>query len=473
MAQIKIYNSLTRTKTEFVPRDPGKVTIYACGLTPQAPAHLGHMRGAVFFDAVRRWFIHRGYEVEFVQNFTDVDDKIINRAAEEGISAADVARKYGEKYLHDLEQLGVIPAKWVYVTENMDSIIEMVQRLIEKGYAYELDGDVYYSVEKFEQYGKLSGRKTDDMIAGARLAVDERKRDPKDFALWKAAKPGEPSWDSPWGPGRPGWHIECSALSIKYLGPGFDIHAGGADLKFPHHENEIAQSEAYLDGRPFARYWMHWGRVTLGGEKMSKSTGNVTALRDVVDRYSPGAIRLFLLGTSYTSELEFGYDRVDQAEAGVRRIQNAVRNAVRWLGDSKPEPSDAANSYIDRFSAAMDDDFNTAQALAPLFEAVSALNQLLSEAPSPSEDPDAARSVVSLLEAIRFMTGILGLPLDSGANAHSDELISGLIEKAIAWRARLRQQKQYELADMVREDLKQLGIVLEDSATGTTWKLES
>lgn len=468
---IKIYNTLSRQKEELVPRDPGKVGIYACGLTPQAPAHIGHMRGAVFFDVVRRWLEHRGYEVEFIQNFTDIDDKIINRANEENIPASEVAKKYGAKYLHDLEQLGVKPAHWVYVTENMAEIIAMVEKLIDLDYAYEVDGDVYYSVDKFEGYGKLSGRNPDDMMAGARLAVDERKRDPKDFALWKASKAGEPSWESPWGPGRPGWHIECSALSLKYLGPAFDIHAGGADLKFPHHENEIAQSEAYLEGGMFSRIWMHWGRVTLGGEKMSKSVGNVTALRDVIDRYSPASIRLFLLGTSYTSELEFGYERVDQAEAGVRRIQNAVTNARRWLGDAAPDADESATPLLERFAAGMDDDFNTPQALAAIFEAVSQMNQIVAESPGPTDEPEMATRLAAYLAATEFMAGILGIGLEA-SSGQSDELMNSLMEKVIGWRARMRQEKQYALSDMVRDDLNEIGVVLEDGVGGTVWKLQ-
>jgi cysteinyl-tRNA synthetase len=470
MATIRIYNTLSRSKEEFKPRDPGKVSIYACGLTPQAPAHIGHMRGAVFFDVVRRWMEHRGFEVRFVQNFTDIDDKIINRATEEGIPASEVARKYGEKYLHDLEQLGVKPAEWVYVTENMPQIIEMVQTLIAKGFAYEVEGDVYYSVDKFPAYGKLSGRKTEDMLAGARLAVDERKRDPKDFALWKAAKPGEPSWDSPWGPGRPGWHIECSALSLRYLGPNFDIHSGGADIKFPHHENEIAQSESYLGSETFARIWMHWGRVTLGGEKMSKSVGNVTALRDVLDQYSPSAIRLFLMGTTYASELEFAYERVDQSEAAVKRIENALLNGKRWLGDNAAKADDSASGLMVRFANAMDDDFNTPQAMGAMFEAVTAMNQIVAESESAAASPDMAPRMVALIEAVQFMANIFGLQLGA-AKGQSDETLNALMEKVIGWRAQLRQQKIFEMADQVRDDLKEVGIALEDGVSGTIWKM--
>jgi cysteinyl-tRNA synthetase len=261
MGELHIYNTLTRREEVFVPREPGKVSIYACGLTPQAPAHVGHMRGVVVMDIVQRWFEHLGYEVNFVQNFTDIDDKIIRRAQEEGISTAEVAAKYSRMYIEDAQALGVRLPRFVKVTEHMDDIIEMVRQLVEDGYAYVVDGDVYFSVERFPEYGKLSGRSPDEMKAGARVEIDERKRNPLDFALWKAAKPGEPAWHSPWGPGRPGWHIECSTLSLKYLGPSFDIHAGGMDLIFPHHENEIAQSEAYLHcEKPFVRYWLHWDR---------------------------------------------------------------------------------------------------------------------------------------------------------------------------------------------------------------------
>jgi cysteinyl-tRNA synthetase len=330
MLPLRIYNSLTRREEEFVPRELGKVSIYACGLTVQGPPHVGHVRGAIVFDAVRRWFMHLGYKVHMVQNFTDIDDKIIAAAAKEGITPAEVADKYAKKYIEVMERLGVLPVHYCRVTENMHEIIRMIERLIEKGHAYVVDGDVYYDVSSFPEYGKLSGRNLDEVRAGYRIEVDERKDDPADFALWKAAKPGEPYWESPWGKGRPGWHIECSAMSLKYLGPGFDIHAGGNDLVFPHHENEIAQSEAYLGG-VFARYWIHWGSVNLRQEKMSKSVGNFFTAEEILAEFEPDVLRLFLLSTAYRSPIEFSRERMQEAQSALRRIRTALRNARRFL----------------------------------------------------------------------------------------------------------------------------------------------
>lgn len=457
----KIYNTLTRSLVEFKPRDADRVTIYACGLTPQAPAHLGHMRGAVLFDVIRRWFEHRGFTVDFVQNFTDIDDKIIRRSQEEGIPPAEVAKKYGQQYLEDLAALGVRPARWVYVTENMDAIIEMIERIIERGYAYVVDGDVYFRVTSLPQYGKLSNRSLESMQAGARIEVDERKEHPMDFALWKAAKPGEPSWESPWGPGRPGWHIECSALSLKELGANFDIHAGGTDLIFPHHENEIAQSEAYLGKPEFARIWMHWGAVRMSGDKMSKSVGNVFTAREAIAAYGPAAVRLFLLGTGYRSPIEFSEERLDQARAVVSRIKAALGRARSALGaeaDAQP-----AADFVSRFEETMLADFNTPAALAVLHEAIGEMNDLLTS----GQQADTAR-LAAVYAAARWVVQMLGLPLDQVDS--EPEFVEELMAKVLKWRQALREQKLFALADQVRDDLEELGIVLEDGVEGTTWR---
>ncbi|CUU38536.1 MAG: cysteine--tRNA ligase [Fimbriimonadales bacterium] len=474
MGELRLYNTLTRKEEPFVPREPGKVAMYACGLTPQAPAHVGHMRGVVVMDVVRRWLEQHGYEVHFVQNFTDIDDKIIRRAQEEGISTQQVAEKYSQMYIEDALALGVKLPHFVKVTENMQDIIAMVKKLVDDGYAYVVDGDVYFEVSKFPEYGKLSGRTVEELKAGARIEVDERKRHPEDFALWKSAKPGEPAWDSPWGPGRPGWHIECSALSLKYLQPAFDIHAGGMDLIFPHHENEIAQSEAYLNcQQPFARYWLHWGPVRLRQEKMSKSTGVVVPIRELRQQYEPAVIRFFLLTVHYRTPLEFSYERLDEAKAGLERIRTAAQRAEAFLR-ALPQPpvSDdpVAQPYREQFTEAMDNDFNTAQAIAVVFEVVREINHRLNT-PELAQRPETAAELQGLLNALRWMMEtVLGVPLQATTPVQS-ERFEQLMGAVIAWRAELRARKLYDLADRIRDDLKAMGIVLEDSPQGTTWRL--
>jgi cysteinyl-tRNA synthetase len=475
MGELRIYNTLTRREEVFVPREPGKVSIYACGLTPQAPAHVGHMRGVVVMDIVQRWFEHLGYEVNFVQNFTDIDDKIIRRAQEEGISTAEVAAKYSRMYIEDAQALGVRLPRFVKVTEHMDDIIEMVRQLVEDGYAYVVDGDVYFSVERFPEYGKLSGRSPDEMKAGARVEIDERKRNPLDFALWKAAKPGEPAWHSPWGPGRPGWHIECSTLSLKYLGPSFDIHAGGMDLIFPHHENEIAQSEAYLHcEKPFVRYWLHWGPVRLKEQKMSKSTGVFVPIRELRQQYEPAVIRLFLLSVAYRTPLEFSYERLDEAGAALERVRTAVqrvRALLRTLPQTPTPDESVAQPYREQFTEAMNSDFNTAQALAVAFEVVREMNQRLSEAEGTGVESEAG-ALLALLNALQWMMEtILGIPLETQRLPES-ELIDQLMAHIIEWRQQLRARKLFDLADRIRDDLKSLGILLEDSPQGTLWRFK-
>ncbi len=474
MAELRLYNTLTRKEEVFQPREPGTVTMYACGLTPQAPAHVGHMRGVVVMDVVRRWFEQLGYRVQFVQNFTDIDDKIIRRAHEEGISTTEVAEKYSTMYVEDAQALGVQLPQFVKVTENMQDIIAMVQRLVELGYAYEVDGDVYFSVEMFPEYGKLSGRSVEELQAGARIEVDERKRRPEDFALWKSAKTGEPAWESPWGLGRPGWHIECSALSLKYLQPSFDIHAGGMDLIFPHHENEIAQSEAYLNCQQvFARYWLHWGPVRLKEQKMSKSTGIFVPIRELRQQYEPAVIRFFLLTVHYRTPLEFSYERLDEAKSALERIRTAYERARAFLKSAPEptaEPAEVVQPFRTQFEEAMNNDFNTAQAIAAVFELVREINQRLNN-PETASLPDTPGELRALVDVLEWMLEtVLGVALQGEAGTQS-ETLDRLMACVIAWRQELRQRKLYDLADRIRDDLKSLGILLEDSPQGTTWRL--
>jgi cysteinyl-tRNA synthetase len=420
------------------------------------------MRGAVLFDVVRNWLERLGFGVDFVQNFTDIDDKIIRRSSEEGIPVADVARKYGQMYFDDLERLGVRPARWVYVTENIPEIIAMIEKIIANGHAYAVDGDVYFRVTSSPHYGKLSRRKLDEMQAGARIEIDERKQHPMDFALWKAAKPGEPLWASPWGEGRPGWHIECSALSLKELGADFDLHAGGTDLVFPHHENEIAQSEAFLGKPSFARIWMHWGAVRMAGDKMSKSTGNVLAVREVIEAYSAGAVRLFLLGADYRSPIEYSENRMRDAQSAYERITTALGRARRSAGSIPGVRS--SEEYVTRFAEAMNGDFNTAAAIGVVQEAVRELNETMA---SPSGGDDGR--VSELAATVEELGSLLGLPL-SETDDESDGLVGPLMDVLIRLRATLREQKQFDVADQLRGELASVGVLLEDSVDGTTWR---
>lgn len=459
---ITVWNTLTRSKEEFVPRDGGKVSIYSCGLTPQGPAHLGHLRGAVVFDAIRRWFTARGYEVSMVQNFTDIDDKIIRKSSEEGVPAKDLAERFAKAYLDDWNALHITPVTFVKVTENMDSIVQLVKELVDNGNAYVTpEGDVYFSVSSFAEYGKLSRRDPADMEAGARIEVDPAKREPMDFALWKAQRPGEPAWPSPWGPGRPGWHIECSALSMKFLGYTFDIHAGGVDLVFPHHENEIAQSEAATH-RQFARYWMHWGSVNSGGEKMSKSLGNFFTIKELLEKYSADVLRLYVLSTHYRSPIDYAPERVGETARSYERIQTALAVAAQLASGLTGEPVD---EYVERFGAAMDDDFNSASAIGVVFESLAELNR---EIATPSAD---TQRIASLSATIVRLLAHFGIDAAQAVSASGvDDLAPQLIELAIAWRKEARSSKLYALSDKIRDDLKAVGVILEDRPQGTTWR---
>ncbi len=465
---IKIYSTLSRKKEPFETIEPGKVRMYVCGPTVYSQAHIGHAMSAMVFDIIRRYLEYRGYQVEHAMNFTDVDDKIINRANREGVDPFALAERYIDEYRRQLEQLNILPATLQpRATQEIGSIIEMIQGLIDKGYAYPADnGDVYFNVRKDEDYGRLSNRRPEDMRAGARIEIGEKKRDPLDFALWKAAKPGEPYWESPWGRGRPGWHIECSAMNLRHLGEQIDIHGGGNDLIFPHHENEIAQTES-LTGKPFARYWIHNGMLQLGGEKMSKSLGNLITIDELLETHGADAFRFLILNSSYRGPLTYTDEVIQQAKNALDRLRSALRPALPGAAGA-PEASRAAleaqrQATQEGFITAMDDDFNTAGALAHLFDLVRAINQ----ARADGADDETLRPAQDLL---RELTGVLGLRLEAAQQERqaADPFIDLLVEV----RGELRKQKLWALSDVVRNRLKELGVVIEDSKEGSTWRYE-
>ncbi len=468
---IKIFNTLTEKKEEFKPLEDKTVRMYVCGPTVYDHAHIGHARSAVVFDVIRRWLEYKGYKVIYVRNYTDVDDKIIKRSKEEGIPWYEVAEKYIKSYEEDMRTLNVKePTYKPKVTEHIREIIEMIDGLIDKGYAYEADGDVYFSVEKFPEYGKLSKRKIDELIAGARIEPGEKKKNPLDFALWKKSKEGEPGWESPWGIGRPGWHIECSAMSMKYLGETMDIHGGGLDLIFPHHENEIAQSEAYT-GKTFVRYWIHNGFVMVNKEKMSKSLGNFFTIKDILKEFSPDVLRLFLISTHYRSPIDFSFERLKDVEKSLSRLLNFIesRKIIEELLISEEEGEELnIEGFRLEFESAMDDDFNTAKALGVLFELVKSANLLKDRA--IKENKIALSEKRALLEAIDFVGNalkLLGFKLErEKEKGIEDELIKLLIDV----RSELRKRKAFDLADLIRDRLKELGITLEDLPSGTIYK---
>jgi len=477
---ISLYNTLTRRKEEFVPRDAGRVSMYVCGPTTYNFIHLGNARPLVFFDTVRRWFAYRGYVVTFVQNFTDVDDKIINRAREEGAEARTLADRYIREYFQDARELGVRPADLhPRVSEHMQEIIGLAEKLVEKGHAYLVDGDVLFSVRSFADYGKLSGRSVDELLAGARVEVNTKKRDPLDFALWKAARPGEPAWDSPWGRGRPGWHIECSAMSLKYLGEGFDIHGGGSDLIFPHHENELAQSEA-ATGQTFARYWMHNGFITVNQEKMSKSRGNFFLVRELLGRFPGEVVRFFLLSTHYRSPLDFDLEVMESCGKGLVRLKNSLGLLHEALGDRVPEdPGEEGGglaSIRQSFETAMDDDFNTAAAISVLFDLTHAVNTFLHEHRGCRFSTGEQAFLYRAGELFQTMNEVLGIfPVDETgrikvrqacADSEAERLLALLLEV----REKARGRRDWATADHVRNGLRELGISLEDTPDGVRWK---
>ncbi len=460
---LHVYNTLTRTLEPFEPMEPPWVKMYVCGPTVYDKAHIGHAMSAIVFDVIRRYLEYRGFRVVHVMNFTDVDDKIINRANELGMDPLDLAQKYIREWFEHVHDLNLLPAHYYpRVSLVIPQIIHIVQTLIEKGYAYEVDGDVYYRVRKFKEYGKLSGRRPDEMRSGARIEVDERKEDPLDFALWKAAKPGEPSWDSPWGPGRPGWHIECSAMNHYFLGDQIDIHGGGTDLIFPHHENEIAQSEAYTGKAPFARYWLHNGMLQLRGEKMSKSLGNLVTIDEFLAEHEADVFRLIVLSSHYRKPLGYDDEVVADAEKALQRLRGALRPA-----QGQQEEGEAVTTLAQRveqaregFLASMDDDFNTAGALGHLFTLVRGINSARDAGVGP-QALAAAQAV--LLE----LAHTLGLELTAVGGAAD---VGPFIEQLVAVRGELRKRKLWDLADRIRDSLLELGVVLEDTPQGTTWR---
>jgi cysteinyl-tRNA synthetase len=474
---IKVHNTFSGTKEDFTPRDSGKVAMYVCGPTVYNYIHVGNARCYLTFDIVRRYLKYRGYEVRYAQNYTDIDDKIINAANSEGISPAELALKYIKAFEEDMAALGVAPADITpKATEHIPEMIEMINELIDKGIAYVVDGDVFYAVDRFPDYGKLSHRSLDDMQAGARVDVDERKRNPMDFALWKAAKAGEPSWDSPWGQGRPGWHIECSAMSQKYLGFSFDIHGGGLDLIFPHHENEIAQAEGAKGKKPFVRYWLHNGFVTMSGEKMAKSVGNIIRVRDVIDEVDPQAIKMLFLGTHYRGPIDFNLKKLKEAGAAYDRLNNVVGNIDRTIADYKKPVKvmigsgkeaallEAARRTEEEFIAAMDDDFNAPDALGSLFTLTREVNTYMKDRTQFSLDEmdalDAAKDKLIELGAA------LGLTF-KGFEEYSDTDIT----KKIELRNQARAAKDWAEADRIRDELAAMGIIIEDTASGTKYRI--
>ncbi|SNR72494.1 cysteine--tRNA ligase [Desulfurobacterium atlanticum] len=469
---IKVYNTLTGKKEEFKPLEGKSIKMYVCGPTVYDDAHIGHARSAVVFDVIRRWLEERGYKVTVVRNYTDIDDKIIKRAKERNLTWKEIAERYIKSFEADMKALNVKePTFKPKVTEHIPDIIKMIEGLIEKGYAYESDGDVYFSVEKFPQYGKLSKRKKEELLAGARILPGEKKKNPLDFALWKKSKEGEPGWDSPWGKGRPGWHIECSAMSMKYLGETMDIHGGGLDLIFPHHENEIAQSESFT-GKPFVKYWLHNGFVMVNSEKMSKSLGNFFTIKEILKEFPPDVLRLFLLLTHYRSPIDFSFERLKESKNALERLKNIIlsKQAIEKIpvAENSTETINISK-FKEEFEKAMDDDFNTAKAIGVLFELGKEIN--IRKDKALKEGKISADEKESLIESISFIEEalkILGFKLSQEKS--SGELEDKLIQLLIDIRQDLRKEKNFKLADKIRDKLKELGITLEDLPTGTVFK---
>ena len=477
MEKIKVYDTLSKEKSLFVPVTPGEVKIYVCGVTPYNHPHIGNARPAVTWDVIRRYLIHVGYKVQFIQNFTDVDDKIINKAQGEETDWKTISDRYIEAYFKVMDALHVRHAD-VYprVSDHMKDIIQMISKLIEKGHAYILDNDVYYDISTFKAYGALSGRKIEDMLAGARVEVNEGKKNPGDFALWKGAKPGEPSWESPWGPGRPGWHIECSAMSIHYLGNNFDFHGGGSDLIFPHHENEIAQTEG-TTGTKFVNYWLHNGFITINSEKMSKSLNNFFLVKDALESYSGDALRYFLLSVHYRNPLDYSTERLDEAEKNMERLKEVIhriRELAILLGNMETEESralaEASDEALKAFHEAMNDDFNTGLATGALFDLARAINTY-SAIIDTGVTVDAA-AVNKAYEALKIITDVLGILEKewNDDNAVSDGDYQALMDVILSVRQEARKNKFYQVSDSIRDKLGAIGIIIEDTPTGVRWK---
>jgi cysteinyl-tRNA synthetase len=513
---LRVFNTLTRRKEEFAPLSPPKVGVYLCGPTVYSYSHVGHMVGPVIFDMVKRWLTYNGYQVTFVVNVTDIDDKIINESKKTSESIPEIVKRVTDDYYRSLKLMGVSVDQFPHATQHIDGILKVIGGLIDKGYAYAVGGDVYFDVAKDDDYGKLSNRKVDELLAGTRKEVGDLKRSPADFALWKAAKPGEPAWESPWGPGRPGWHIECSAMSTAILGETFDIHGGGLDLVFPHHEDEIAQSESYT-GKPFAKYWMHNGLMQRRGEteklkltegdmdaqeasKMGKSKNNAVVMHALLERYSPELLRYFLVSTHYRSPIDFGDDRLKEAASALGRLQglrDRIERILKKPFTSLPAPEkrgslafEAATPFLkevtdlrNRFLEHMDDDFNSGAAVGVLFELAPIINRFADA--GNLDSPESYQSSSASLDEVRTeffhaatvlreLTRILGiLESSEGPKTGGDEMVGKLIELLIDLRATARQQKNFALSDTVRNKLKELGVVLEDGPSGTRWKIGS
>ena len=457
---MKLYNTLAGEVEEFVPSDGQSVKMYICGVTPYSSTHVGHALSYVAFDVLRRYLEHLGYKVRHVQNFTDVDDKIILKAQEEGITPQELVDRFVEDFFRGMDALNVQRADvYPLATQEMTPIIDTIQNLVDKGYAYPGGGDVFFRVTKSKDYGKLSHRTLEGMQAGARIEVDPHKEHPMDFVLWKGAKSGEPSWESPWGPGRPGWHIECTSMAMTYLGESLDIHGGGQDLIFPHHENEIAQSEASTDAMPFSRYWVHNGLLQLGEDKMSKSLGNLVSLDAALANYSADSLRLYFLSSHYRSPLSYS----EEGCAAMERSSDRLRHALARDGGGNGESMDTGD-YQERFLSAMDEDLNTPRALAVLFDLARDMNRA----------GDEGQDITPAQDCLRRLGGILGLTFQETTSGGNDELAAKpFIELLLATRDELRKAKQYEMADHIRDGLDQQGVVLEDTAQGTQWQYHS
>ena len=453
---MKLYNTLSGRKEEFTTSD-GNVRMYVCGITPYAPSHIGHAMMSVVFDVVRRYLEFKKYSVVHIQNFTDVDDKIIQAANDIGISTDELAETNIRQYLEEMDALNVLRAHtYPRATTEIPAIVNMIESLEKQGYAYNVNGDVYFRVGRNADYGKLSGRTQEDLLAGARVEVDELKEDPRDFALWKSQKPDEPAWSSPWGAGRPGWHIECSAMSMRYLNEGVDIHGGGQDLIFPHHENEIAQSESYSQQKPFARFWLHNGLLSINEDKMSKSIGNVITVGEALERFSPLALRLFFLSSHYRNPLVFSDQNIQAQERAIERIRNAATNRSQHTNGEVLDASEFERTFID----AMDDDLNTPRALAAVFD----LSREINRASEQGKDVTASQ------DTLRELVGILGIDLES-QSSDSEGDIAPFVDLLVNIRTELRGARQFALADRIRDELGNLGVSIEDSSEGTEWRI--
>ena len=454
---MRLYNTLTSQVEEFVPTDENQVKLYVCGVTPYSSTHVGHALSYVVFDTLRRYLEHKGYGVRHVQNFTDIDDKIIQRANETGVSEDELVEEYIKDYFHTMDALNIKRAsEYPRATKEIPSILDAIGALVDSGHAYPAAGDVYFRVTSKDDYGKLSHRTLDSMIAGARIQVDENKEHPMDFVLWKGAKDGEPSWESPWGPGRPGWHIECTAMSLEYLGEQLDIHGGGQDLVFPHHENEIAQSESYTGARPFSRFWMHNGLLQLGSDKMSKSLGNLVSVVEALEHYHPDTMRVYFLSSHYRSPLAYS----DEGASAVERSLERVRHALTPADGTDPEVDAAPHSA--RFFAAMDDDLNTPQAVAALFDLARDINR----------GRDGGNGVNAAQDTLRHLGGLLGLTFSERNDSAAVVAAAPFIDMLVSIRSELRSARQFEMADTIRDRLAEEGVLLEDGPQGTQWQYQ-